>query len=1804
MNKTNTVDLNRRIQDLELSLKAQQDINAELSGKTKRFHTIIDQASDGIVYVDKRGKVLEVNPAITEITGIPADQLVGQTAVSLVRKNVDAGSVKSLLAIVKQVLSGKSHDYLEIEFRGKILEISAQFRKGAPGITGIIRDITKFTTTHKISKLYKNIFNNSKDGVAIIDLEGKYLEQNDAHRRMIGYSDQELVGKTPAIHLGEDCFKDIARHLAEKGEYRDEVICTSKSGVEFPVELSAFTVYDDNGAPLCHVGIKRDISDSKQAENALRDSEQRLRAILDHEPECVKIIDPADRIKYMNPAGLVMMEAESLENIVNRPLYPYIDSKDLETYKQTARAAFTGRDGIFEFGITGLRGTHRWLESHVTPLRDNTGIITSVLSVTRDVTERRLAEEALRESEYKYRMLAEQSLQGIVIFQGPDLDIRYMNAAFLEMIGFSQAELQSAPTNILIDRFHPDDRQLLLDNYHNRLAHKNVESNYEIRAYHRNGSLRWFEIFSNQIEYGGEPAVQVAVIDVTDRKTAEEKLRIALQQMIDIVEFLPDATFVIDSEKRIVAWNRALQEMTGVPAVNMLGKGNYEYALPFYQERRPVTIDLLDEENPELEKHYNLVLRSDNYIYTEAFLSKMYDGKGAHVWIKASSLLDSEGKRYGAIETIRDITDRKQAEFALKESEEKYRLLIEGQTDLVVKVDLEGRFLFVSPTYCELFGKSESELIGQRYLPLVHEEDRELTAREMEKLYQPPYTCYVEQRAFTKTGWRWLAWSDKAVLDEHNKVREIIGVGRDITESRLATDLLQREKNFNSALIETNPAFFVAINAEHKTIMMNRSMLKALGYSLDEVVGTDYLTKIIPEKNRADLVPIFQRLASFSEPTVNENQVLTKDGRELMVEWHGRSVYGNNGEFEYFFGVGIDITERKLADDALRASEAKYRQLYDDADIFVSIYDRTGTCVLMNKIVAHHLGGAQEDFIGKNIRQIYPKEADQLLKQIQQVIVSGDKQHVESLVVFPTGESWLASDIHPLKNIDESIETVLIISYDITDRKLTEKSLQVSERKFRDIAELLPETIYETDIDGTLTFTNRIAYKKFGYTEDDLEPGFSAFDMLIPEDREKARLNFAAVLTGWKREPVQYMARRKNGSVFPVIIYSSPVLRDGQPVGVRGIVVDITDRVQVEEALTQLNRTLIQQQNMFVSGPAVIFKWNISGAQPVEYVSANVKRVLGYTVEEFISGKVIYKDLVPEEDWRILAREVHTYTANDQPSFEHKPYRLRKKDGSLIWVNDYTTVIKNTTGEVVNYLGYILDITEQRRTEQAVRESEAKYRTIIENTMEGMYIIQDQKIQFCNQRFADMFGFGDPGAASGHDLLELIAAEDLETVARIIQLRESGIDNATSFTYKARRIDLTEFDVETLGSLITYQGRPAIQGVMRDVSEKLNLEAQLQQAQKMEAIGQLAGGVAHDFNNMLGGIMGYTELALSRVSDDEIVSKYLKYIVEKCDSAAVLVRQLLAFSRRQVLHMRYLSLNSNIEDSIRFLQRVIGENIIVSVDLAANLHTINADPTAIDQIITNLCINARDAMPNGGELKLTTGNVYLDQEFCHSRSELEPGQYICLTVTDNGTGMDEITLSRIFEPFFTTKGTGRGTGLGLAMVYGLVKQHGGFLECISEVGIGSSFQLYFPALGAQIIQEELWTDENVPGGSETLLLVEDDPDLLGITKSILENCGYTIISAGNGLEAYNAYIDNQDVIKLIVSDVVMPEMGGIELFEKINHLDAKVKFLFISGYAPGTAFKNFVDNPIIELLQKPFRKIDIAVKVRALLDQN
>ena len=706
-------------------------------------------------------------------------------------------------------------------------------------------------------------------------------------------------------------------------------------------------------------------------------------------------------------------------------------------------------------------------------------------------------------------------------------------------------------------------------------------------------------------------------------------------------------------------------------------------------------------------------------------------------------------------------------------------------------------------------------------------------------------------------------------------------------------------------------------------------------------------------------------------------------------------------------------------------------------------------------------------------------------------------------------------------------------------------------------------------------------------------------------------------LNGWTGLDA-FLAMRRAGRDVPFFLVTEP-LGEEQAVecikqGITDYVVDdnlarlpvVVARALEERALRDARQLVIQALRqsegnslfLFAQNPLPMWVFEMATLQFLRVNDAALRHY-GYTRSEFLQMNT--GDLHPDEEVpKLMSAIVDTKLHEKIPG----EWRHRKKDGSLIDVEMFLQ--KMDYCGVVAGLVVAQDITERKRVE----EEKQKFFTLVEYSRDFIAVADlRDNVEYVNPAGRAMLGIPAGKLIKGTHSMDYVAPSDVSLVYDTIlpTLRTTGHwEGELRFrhlqTGRILPMDFVGFQVKDQKT-----GEPRfVATVSRDVTERRALEKQLQQAQRFEAFGQLAGGIAHDFNNVIGAILGWAEMGEEQAaSSDAVLGAYFKKIHIQCDRVTALVQQLLAFARRQILEPKNLNLNQAVRDVMSLLEKLIGKDIEIKTALPEDLLAVRADPTQIEQMLINLCINSRDALPKGGTITITTFNASFDTEDVRNYPALQLGRFAALQVSDTGVGMDSITRERIFEPFFTTKGMGKGTGLGLATVYGIVKQHNGFIQVESEVGKGSTFRIFLPVNETPAASENrplVFDDLPVRGGHETILLADDHDGVCEMAHSVLAAKGYNVLLAHDGEEAIQIFTANQDTISLVLLDVIMPRHSGPEVFAAIKKIKPQVSVIFATGYSNETAVLADLVEHGVAILRKPYSPTGLCRRVREVLD--
>ncbi|MCD4651421.1 MAG: PAS domain S-box protein, partial [Candidatus Cloacimonetes bacterium] len=1206
------------------------------------------------------------------------------------------------------------------------------------------------------------------------------------------------------------------------------------------------------------------------------------------------------------------------------------------------------------------RGITYWDWSLI-PIKDESGSVQSLVLSVLDVTYRMQAEIALRESEERYRAIFENTGTATVIIE-EDSIISLANSEFTKLSGYSLDRIEGKKSwrEFVVQ----DDLERMKKQHELRRANGNAAlKTYEFRFIDRNSDVK--DIFLSIDMIKGTKKSIASLLDISERKKAEERIKF----LSSFVEQSADGMAIADLKGNLLFINDTWASMHGYEKVEeLLGQ---HLSIFHNEEQFKNYVETFN--SIVMETGYNAGevghIRKDGTIFpTEMTTTLLKDGNGIPVAMAGMAT---------------DITERRKAEEALFESEMRYRTLFEtaGDAIFLMKGDM---FIECNQKTTELFECTREDILSHSpvdFSPPIQPDGRKSNEKALEKI-----------NAAVDGNPQLFEWQHKtlngSLFDAEvrlNKVEMSTGIHiqaivRNITERKTAEAALkQSEEKYRTLIDKNQDGVFIEQNG--KIIFINEAFTGMIGFNADELVGRDFIQLIAPVDR--ELVADRYRLRQAGEdvPTEYEIHILHKDGVTQVI------VILNVGIIQYqsavaSMGTVKDITERKKAEliqkvlyDISNASNSTQDidELYlsirwhlgkivDATNMFIALYNQETSSFSLPFYIDEH-----DSFTihpaGKSLSAYVIKQNKSLLLTKEDI-----KRMTEEGIVQSIGskcESWLGVPLRFGKNVlgnitlqsyrkdkiytQQDLEILEFVSDQIAmaiQRKQSEEALRASEEKFREMAELLPELIYECDVHGNLKYVNRIAFEKFGYMQEDFDKGVNALQFLVPEDRKIASLNIEKTLLGYEKVPVEYKAIRKDGSEFPIIVHSSPIISNGKPVGLRGIIVDITEIKQIEEQLRERVKEL----------------------------------------------KVLFGLSKIAERENITLEELYLETVNIIPSGMQYPEN-----------------------------------------------------TCLRITIDDM--------EFLSENYID-----SRWKITANIMVKDAIAGEIE----IANLVEKPKRNGSSFLKEEQA--LIDVVAETLGRF-TEKKRAEV--------EITELEAQFRQAQKMEAIGILAGGVAHDFNNILNVILGYSELLMMDFEKED--PNYIKIdnIMKSASRAINLTRQLLAFSRKQILQPTILCLNNIVKDIENMLYRLIGEDIEFTSILAENLYTIKADSGQIEQVIMNLVVNARDAMPEGGKLVIETQNVELDEEYASKHKEAAPGKHVMLAISDTGIGMTKEVQERIFEPFFTTKEHGKGTGLGISTAYGIVKQSGGSIWVYSEPDKGTTFKIYFPAKMTSTKQKQI-----------------------------------------------------------------------------------------------------------------------------------
>ncbi len=1561
----------------------------------------------------------------------------------------------------------------------------------------------------------------------------------------------------------------------------------------------------------------------KQAEEALRTSEERLQMALDAaqmgqwdwnittgevtwSPQCLALYGLPPDTQMNNERFLQALHPEDRER-VDVALSQAV--KERTGYEEQKRAVWPD-------------GSVHWTASRGQVYCDAVGEPVRMTGVTFDISKWKEAEEAYRASVNRFRELFNKAAMPLCFVNKEDETLQF-NGHFEKTFGYSQEEIPTLDEWWQLAYPDPAYRKWVIDTCAAALQRaidtgSDIEP-IEYRVTCKNGDIR------TMVVYGGfiDDDLLLTFFDITEHKRAEQERQAHLRflESLDQVNRAIQGTNDLDQMMRDVL--DIVLDIFGCDRSNLvypcdpnagMWQASMERARPEYRgvfgTGQTVATDsevaelfriLLNSGGPVRfgpQSEYPLLSNAEEEYGLKSFLGiALYPKVGSpwlfglhqcaypRVWTPEEERLFQEiGRRLAdALTSLLAHRNLRESERKLAEAE---RIAHVGWWDRDYEADSitlsdEGRRIFGLPSKEDLQDLDLNQWHDQ-WKKLIHPEDRPRTAQAAEEALRGGPRYDLEYRVVRPEGEvRFIRSEGDITWDESGQPQRMFGIMQDITELRQAEDELRAsEARFRTLVDHAADAFYLH-DAKGTILDVNQQACQSLGYSREELIGK------IPKEfdavlDRSFLNQLEAQLDSGEEVEF-ETRHRRKDGTEFPVEVRGRPFWQGGQRFSV--ALVRDISERKQAQEALTL----FRTLIDHTNDVIEVIDpETGRFLDANKQAWLTLGYSREEFLNLCVSDVNPRVAELSwqkmlgeLREFGSIVRESQHQHKDGSI-FPV-------EIN-INYIHLDRDYILAVVRDITKRKQVEEALRESEERLRQIASSLREAVWLRDAQTRqVLYVNPAFQELTGRTcKSFYEDRELIKDAVHPDDKEWVNealdQRFESIPFGKEHRIIHLdgSVRWVWSQIFPVRNEEGAVYRWAS------IMEDITERKQAEEALRASEE---RYRALYRDNPSMFFTLDSEGM----IISVNTfgASQLGYTIDE-LEGRSIL-DLFFEDDQTAVTNQLQRCIQNPG-QITHWQFRKVRKDGSLLWVEEFARTITDPNG-TFNILVVCQDITdrkqaeiEQKRLLAQIREQAQQVQNIIDTVPEGVILLsKDLSVTLTNPVAREFLTLLTPEVQNG----------------RLTHLGQRPLPELLTSPPKGLWHEITTEDLIFEAITRPVENGPENGGwvlVLRDITQERDIQQRVQRQERLAAVGQLAAGIAHDFNNILAVIALYTQLISRTVEMPEPIQERLHTIEQQIKRATDLIQQILDFGRQSILERQPLDLITFMEKLVTLLERTLPEHIQIELVYSAEAYFIQADSSRIQQVIMNLAVNARDAMPEGGNLTIRLAHVQTGNSKPMPVQDLPPGNWIQIEVIDSGDGIPQETLSHIFEPFFTTKGVGEGTGLGLAQVYGIVQQHDGYIDVTTKVGQGTTFFLYFPALNTGTNATEISDRVALQfGQGQQILLVEDNQATREALRDSLDQLNYEVLAATNGREALAILETQASEVDLVLSDVVMPEMGGVALFHAMQAHNLTIPMMLLTGHPLSNEMEYLKSMGLAGWLPKPLDLVNLSYLLAEIL---
>ncbi len=1432
-----------------------------------------------------------------------------------------------------------------------------------------------------------------------------------------------------------------------------------------------------------------------------------------------------------------------------------------------------------EYRLLHVDGSERWVRESGAPLPGAAGAIgRHFIGVLQDISAMRAAEAAHRDTEAVLQSFLKHAPFNMLV---KDLDrrYRYANDALAALVGQPVAALIGRRAE---DFFAPDTAAAY------RAQDDRVVANLEpvigeVRTLHPVGP-QWeqqirFPIFDAAGKLNGIGSIG---FDIDARKRAEEARHESEARLRAFFENADSDMVLKDLDGRYLLVSRGFEHRVGMTNAELAGKTasdvfHKDYVEPGTADERKVLATGRPEPHSSVFEH---------------------NGQRSYFVGTRFPILDSRGELIGTGLVATDVSDLSHLEHELRDQHDFLSLILDSAGSLITVHDASGRMVRCNRAVEAFSGRKLSELSkDDGWLLSIPEADRAGVLKAVSTFEGTVFPNVHLNRWIRHDGEeRFIEWTNAALRGPDGKIRNVVCIGNDISERVRIEMQLAEQHEFLRVVIDSAPVFITVHEPNGRMVRCNKAYEEFAGLSFEQMnLEGGWERTVLPEdRDEVDAMLSSNDPARF--PNSQASHGLRADGEIRLVDWRNDAFLNADGKVKHIVCIGTDITEQHRTQTALRESEERLQAFLDNAPFEIALKHRDGRYVVVNRNLADAFGTKAGDMIGRRMEDFLSGPVSEALAAMDRIVFdTGEPTTCEMRAMRAGGAEWVSELKFPIRDRSGAITGIGAIGVDISQRKREEKARRKSEAQLQAFLQNAPFEIAIKDADGRFVMANQHIANLVGVPLGSL-PGQRIGELMADGAGHSYANHDRAVLeTG---QPITRLIhttgpggdRWSQDTKFPI---RDP---EGTLIGLGAVGINVTERMRIETALREKEE---RWEAFKDHAPFSIVIKTPEGhyldinRQAELFWDRGAQEILGRHVSDFDVWNIA--DSVVDADRQVLLSGDASAHEFEVPGAENDE-----------WVRHLKFPIRDNQGRIAAIGGIGIDITDIKKAEAALLRSRADLRAVLDGILEGIVTfdaagmilsVSPAAIRMLGYEEAELIdqplGLLIP-ELGGHDRHYAVNDFLVEMAPRLGKSRETE-----AATRDGRRLPVA-FSVNEIPAA---EGSRRFVGTLLDITEYKALEEQLQQAKRMEAIGQFTGGIAHDFNNLLAIIVGNLDLLTERTADDERLTKLVTRAFNAAQRGSDLTRRLLAFARRQTLQPVALDAGMHLQSLLPTLKRAVGNRIDVALDLGNALRLALVDPGKLEAALMNLVGNAKDAMPDGGRLLVRVANYDHQEEADAAHLTLAPGPYLRIRIEDSGTGMPPEVMERAFEPFFTTKDLGRGTGLGLSMVHGFAHQSGGAVAIDSAVGKGTTVALYLPATDQPAFVQRPGAEPGPRAAGDTIriLLVDDDPDMLTVARELLAALGYAVESVASGAEALDRLRGDSNY-DLILTDVRMKGgMSGPQLAREAKRLAPGLRMLFMSGYEDaGGAAGNIPAGAI--LLPKPFRNEELVRSIRAALN--